>query len=41
MRVRLLNTVLINLEKGKNEFDIYLDNRNNTIVLKLHQEVNK
>ncbi len=40
MRVRLPKSVLsnLNLTKGESEFDIYLDVKNNSLVLKLHSQ---
>lgn len=40
MRVRLPKSVLsnLNLTKGESEFDIYLDVKNDSLVLKLHSQ---
>lgn len=41
MRVRLPKTVLsnLNVEKGKTRFDIYLDTRENVLILKIHEHI--
>ena len=40
MRVRLPKSILSNmkLEKGKTKFDIYLDSRENALILRIHEE---
>ena len=40
MRVRFPKSILSNLgvEKGKTKFDIYLDSKNKSLVLKIHDE---
>ena len=40
MRIRLPKAVLSNLdvEKGKTQFDIYLDTDSKTLVLKVHED---
>jgi len=40
MRVRLPKSILVNLgvEKGVSKFDIYLDQKNKELILKIHQE---
>lgn len=40
MRVRMPKTILtnLNLEKGVTKFDIYLNKRENAIVLKVHEQ---
>ena len=42
MRVRLPKAILTNMdvEKGKTQFDIYLDSKNNSLIFRIH-EVNK
>ncbi len=40
MRVRFPKSILSNLgvEKGKTKFDIYLDSKDKSLVLKIHDE---
>jgi hypothetical protein len=40
MRIRLPKSILANLkvEKGKSEFSIYLDQKNNRLILKLEED---
>ena len=40
MRVRLPKAILTNmdLEKGKTQFDIYLDSKNNSLIFRIHED---
>ena len=40
MRVRLPKAILTNMdvEKGKNQFDIYLDSKNNPLIFRIHED---
>lgn len=40
MRVRLPKSILsnMNVEKGKTQFDIYLDSKENSLILKIHDK---
>ena len=40
MRVRLPKSILSNLciEKGKTDFDIYLDSKGDSLILRIHRE---
>lgn len=40
MRVRLPKAILTNMdvEKGKTQFDIYLDSKNNSLVFRIHNK---
>lgn len=40
MRVRLPKAILTNMdvEKGKTQFDIYLDSKNNSLVFRIHED---
>ena len=40
MRVRLPKAILTNMdvEKGKTQFDIYLDSKNNSLIFKIHED---
>ncbi len=40
MRVRLPKAILTNMdvEKGKTQFDIYLDSKNNSLVFRIHDK---
>lgn len=40
MRVRLPKAVLTNMdvEKGKTQFDIYLDSKNNSLIFRIHED---
>lgn len=40
MRVRLPKTILTNMdvEKGKTQFDIYLDSKNNSLIFRIHED---
>lgn len=39
MRVRLPKAILTNMdvEKGKTQFDIYLDPKNNSLIFRIHE----
>lgn len=39
MRVRLPKAILTNMdvEKGKTQFDIYLDSKNNSLIFRIHE----
>ena len=39
MRVRLPKAILtnMNVEKGKTQFDIYLNSKNNSLIFKIHE----
>lgn len=43
MRVRMPKAILSNMgvEKGKTQFDIFLDTTNNTIIMKVHADSDK
>lgn len=40
MRVRLPKAILTNMdvEKGKTQFDIYLDSKNNSLIFRIHED---
>lgn len=40
MRVRLPKAILSNMdvEKGKTQFDIYLDSKNNSLIFRIHED---
>lgn len=40
MRVRLPKAILtnMNVEKGKTQFDIYLDSKNNSLIFRIHED---
>ena len=40
MRVRLPKAILTNMdvEKGKTQFDIYLDSKNNSPIFRIHED---
>ena len=40
MRVRLPKAILTNMdvEKGKTQFDIYLDSKNNSLIVRIHED---
>ena len=40
MRVRLPKAILTNMdvEKGKTQFDIYLDSKNNSLLFRIHED---
>lgn len=40
MRVRLPKAILTNMdvEKGKTQFDIYLDTKNNSLIFRIHED---
>ena len=40
MRVRLPKAILTNMdvEKGKTQFDIYLDSKNNSLIFRNHED---
>ena len=40
MRVRLPKAILtnMNVEKGKTQFDIYLNSKNNSLIFKIHEK---
>lgn len=40
MRVRLPKAILTNMdvEKGKTQFDIYLDSKNNSLFFRIHED---
>ena len=42
MRVRMPKAILSNMgvEKGKTKFDIYLDSKDNSLVLRIHEDNN-
>jgi hypothetical protein len=39
MRIRLPKAILtnMNVEKGKTQFDIYLNSKNNSLIFKIHE----
>ena len=43
MRVRLPKAILTNMdvEKGKTQFDIYLDSKNNSLIFRIHEDNKK
>ncbi len=43
MRIRMPKSILdnLNVEKGVSKFDIYLDTKNDSLVLKLNKDKNK
>lgn len=40
MRIRLPKAILTNMdvEKGKTQFDIYLDSKNNSLIFRIHED---
>lgn len=40
MRVRLPKAILVNMniKKGKTQFDIYLDSKNDSLIFKIHKD---
>ena len=40
MRVRLPKAILTNMDvdKGKTQFDIYLDSKNNSLIFRIHED---
>ena len=40
MRFRLPKAILTNMdvEKGKTQFDIYLDSKNNSLIFRIHED---
>ena len=40
MRVRLPKAILTNMdvEKGKTQFDLYLDSKNNSLIFRIHED---
>ena len=40
VRVRLPKAILTNMdvEKGKTQFDIYLDSKNNSLIFRIHED---
>ena len=40
MRVRVPKAILTNMdvEKGKTQFDIYLDSKNNSLIFRIHED---
>lgn len=40
MRVRLPKAILTNMdvEKGKTQFDIYLNSKNNSLIFRIHED---
>ena len=40
MRVRLPKAILTNMdvEKGKTQFEIYLDSKNNSLIFRIHED---
>lgn len=40
MRVRLPKAILTNMdvEKGRTQFDIYLDSKNNSLIFRIHED---